>query len=103
MDRKSIFVVATCVILLVVWQFVIVPKYWPYKPPPAQTASATNTPSTTITTNGGTNAIHITATNLNTLQQQIEDAVLTNGGAPRLFVNTNTPEELIVVTNENAR
>src|SRR5204863_832596 len=86
MDRKSIIVVVACGIMLVVWQFVIVPKYWPYKPAPP---SATNTmqPSQSA---GQTNAPAVPVTSSTSIS------------TPRLAVNTNVQEELLVVTNEDA-
>lgn len=93
MDRKSISVVVACGILLVLWVFVITPKYLIKPAPPATT--------NTVAQAGGTNAIHITATNLNTLNQQLEDAAIAAGGHPALLIDTNTPEQLLVVTNIN--
>src|SRR5580765_2296332 len=86
MDRKSIFVIVTCAALLMVWQFVIVPKYWPYKPPPPQTNALEAAQSP-----GQTSAVVPSLT------------ASTNGAMPRLAVNTNVQEELLVVTNQNAR
>ena len=93
MDRKSIAVVVTCGILLVLWVFVIAPKYLTHPAPPEPT-NTVNSAQTTLGTNGavavGTNgapAIAASSTNV----------------APQLEVNTNTAEQLLVVTNENAR
>ena len=95
MDRKSISVIVGCVALLVVWQFVIVPKYWPYKPAPPATNTATN------------GVVQGTLTNGSNVNQQLEQAAqmaasMTRPG-PQLEVNTNTAEQLLVLTNENAR
>src|SRR5260370_41229652 len=90
MDRKSIIVVAGCVVMLALWQFVIVPKYWPYKPPPPGATNVVQSAQSPAQTNGtGTNAV---ATNSSV-----------PASTPRLAVNTNVQEELLVVTNENAR
>ena len=94
MDRKSIGVIAACVVMLIVWQVVIVPKYWPYKP----------APRTNTTTNG---VVQGTLTNGSNVSQQLEQVTQTAASIPRpgpqLAVNTNTAEELLVVTNENVR
>src|ERR1700743_3563075 len=83
MDRKSIAVIVACVVMLTVWQFVIVPKYWPYKPPP---------PSAHVITNG---VVQGTLTNGSDVSQQLEQAVQTAASmtrpGPQLEVNTNTP------------
>jgi len=90
MDRKSIAVVVACVILLVLWQAVIVPKFWPNKPLPPGATNALNSAQSPLGTNAppaapapGTPTPSITTS------------------ATQLVVNTNTPEQLIVVTNEN--
>jgi YidC/Oxa1 family membrane protein insertase len=89
MDRKSIFVVALCVVLLVVWQTVIVPKLTP-KPVPV-----TNT-----VTNG---AVVGTLTNGSDVSGQLEQAVRTAQSMTRPLGNANVPEELLVISNEDAR
>jgi YidC/Oxa1 family membrane protein insertase len=93
MDRKSIAVVVGCGILLVLWVFVITPKYLT-KPVPPEPTNTVNSAQTTLGTNGvatpgtnGTAAATTSSTNV----------------APQLEVNTNTSEQLLVVTNENAR
>ena len=91
MDRKSIIVVVACVLLLVLWQFVIVPKYWPYKPAPVAPNAVTN------------GSVVGTLTNGSNVSQQLEQAVQTARSMTQPLVNTNIPEELLVVTNENAR
>ena len=85
MDRKSIAVVVTCVILLVAWIGYIQPKYWPNRPLPPSTNTVTSAQSP-----GGTNA-----TNSDT-------APITTASLP-LEVNANIPEQLLVVSNDNAR
>ncbi|HEX4265192.1 MAG TPA: membrane protein insertase YidC [Verrucomicrobiae bacterium] len=95
MDRKSIAIIAGCVVMLVVWQFVIVPKYWPYKPPQ---------PSAHTVTNG---VVQGTLTNGSNVHQQLEQAPqtaasMTHPGS-QLEITAETPEQLLVVSNENAR
>lgn len=94
MDRKSISVIVACIVAMIVWQFVIVPKYWPYKPP---VRSATNN----VVTNG---VVQGTLTNGSDVSTQLEQAVKIAGGMrQQLDITTNVPEQLVVVTNENAR
>ena len=96
MDRKSIAVIVSCVVALILWQFVIVPKYMAPKPRPP---GANNT-----FTNG---AVQGTLTNGSDVHQQLEQAAQMAGSMPnpalQLDVNTNIAEQLVVVTNENAR
>ena len=89
MDRKSIAVVVGCGILLVLWIFVITPKYLT-KTVPVTPANTQNSSQTATVSNGmpGTNGSTTTTF---------------TGGAPQLEVNSNTPEQLLVLTNENAR
>ncbi len=88
MDRKSITVIGACLVVFVVWQFVIMPKYWPYKPIPA---SATNNTGSVESPQspGGTNAVTSST------------PVTTSGTMPKLEMNTNEPEQLIVLTNSD--
>lgn len=88
MDRKSISVIVACVVMLGLWQLVIVPKYLPYKPRPV----ATNTVSSAQSPSGTNTAAASAPTGTSTVTSQ-----------PQLEVNTNVPEQLLVVTNENAR
>jgi len=90
MDRKSIIILAVCFALFALWS-VLVPKYYAPRqvpPPPAQQPVSTATTS-------GTNLVAappVAATNL--------------GGpasATAAFVRPEAPEELVVLTNENAR
>lgn len=85
MDRTSITVVVACAIMLVVWIFVIEPKYLPHPAPvPTNTVSTAQQP-------GATNAAGASVT------------TSTTAAAAQWEVNTNVPEQLLVVTNENAR
>jgi YidC/Oxa1 family membrane protein insertase len=90
MDRKSIIVIVLCFVLIGLWTFVIVPKYYPVKPLPP---GATNAPGASLTTT--TNPPWSPAT----------PPVLAPAPAtvPALVANTNAPEELLEVTNANAR
>jgi YidC/Oxa1 family membrane protein insertase len=92
MDRKSISVIVACVITLILWQFVIVPKFWPYKPLPPSATNSVNSAQSPLGTNtaAGSNSIAGAATT-------------TTASSPMLEVNTNTAEQLVVVTNDNAR
>src|SRR5882672_4234604 len=86
MDRTSIIVIVVCFILIGVWSFVLMPKWYPQKPLPTR---GTNAPATTVT---GTN-------------QMTNPSVLAEAptNAPRVVVNNNVPEDLVVISNENAR
>lgn len=86
MDRKSIIVVVACILLLVLWQFVIVPKYWPYKPAPISTNAVNSAQAP-----GATNAAGAPA------------PISPSGPVEQLEVNTNVPEQLMVITNDSVR
>jgi YidC/Oxa1 family membrane protein insertase len=90
MDRTSIIIIVVCFILIGLWSFVLMPKFYPSRPLPHGT-------NATVTGVTGTNQ-SATATNPNS-------AVLAESptNAPRVTINTNIAEDLIVVTNENAR
>jgi YidC/Oxa1 family membrane protein insertase len=88
MDRTSIIVLVVCFILLMLWYPLVVNKLYPPKPIPR----GTNAPSATVT---GTNQVGI-ATNVPVLAEA-------STNAPRVALNTNVPEDLVVITNENAR
>jgi len=93
MDRKSIAVVVGCGILLVLWMFVITPKYLTKPLPPEPTNTVTSAQATL-----GTNGVATAGTNGAPAFTSSSTNV-----APQLEVNTNTTEQLLVVTNENAR
>ncbi len=86
MDRKAIAIVVACVVMLALWYTVIVPKYLPNKPLPPAT-NALNSAQSPAGTNGvgAPTSVPVTTTS-----------------ATQFEVNTNTAEQLIVVTNENA-
>ena len=86
MDRKSIIVVALCIVLIVLWEFVIVPKVLAL-----QTRAHGHEQRSTVT---------ITRRDE---RRQRSAAASTNGPAPQLEVNTNLPEQLLVISNDNAR
>jgi YidC/Oxa1 family membrane protein insertase len=87
MDRNSIIVLVVCFVLLMLWYPLVVNKLYPPKALPR----GTNAPSTTVT---GTN--QVPATNAPILAEATTNA-------PRVAVNTNVPEDLLVISNENAR
>ena len=89
MDRKSIIILVVCFVVLMLW-YPLVQKLYPPKPLPQ---GATNAPLTTlVATNQGplTSAVS---------PSQAEAPVI----PPRPLPNTNVPEELLVLTNDNAR
>jgi len=91
MDRKSIAVVVGCGILLVLWIFVITPKYLT-KPLPPSATNEVNTAQSAPGTNGVATAGTNGAPTLITASTK---------AAPQLEVNANAPEQLLVVTNVN--
>ena len=89
MDRKTIAVFAVCIGFVVLWQAVLVPKYFMEK-----------RPVTAVNTNAATIAISGTASNAT--------ATASTAAGPatafaRADISTNAPEQLLVITNENAR
>ncbi len=94
MDRNSILVVVSCGVLLVLWVFVITPKYLTKPAPPKPTNELASAQSPT-----GTNAVAVAAgTN-----GAAPTVTASTNVAPQLEVNTNVAEQLEVITNENAR
>jgi YidC/Oxa1 family membrane protein insertase len=91
MDRKSIIVLVLCFGLLLLWSSVIVPKLYPSKPLPP---GATNSLSATPSSGAATAPVPAAAFSAST-------AVPSTG--TQWVENTNLPEELLVVSNENAR
>jgi YidC/Oxa1 family membrane protein insertase len=86
MDRTSIAVIAACLVLIVLWNFVLVPKL---NPPRPISPRATNAPAALLATSNQT---------LTTPPPLAETPV----AAPKLIASTNVPEQLLEVTNENA-
>lgn len=89
MDRKSIAVVVVCMGLIFLWQGVLVPKY--FTAPPKPSPLGTNAPAAT-----GTQAV-------NAASSSTSVATVAAGPVTRPIFSTNTTEQLLVVTNENAR
>src|SRR5712672_2003734 len=83
MDRTTIIVLVVCLGLFLLWGQVV-NKLYPPKPLPP---GATNAPSAFTSTN----------------QPSAPSPAATPLTSPRLVVNTNVAEELLVVTNHNSR
>ena len=92
MDRKSVIVIAACLALIVLWSYVLTPKYFMKPAPPGET----NAPSATLTSNAPTVQPGAPAAPAPGVAAQVPAA------APRLTVNTNVPEQLLEVTNSLA-
>ncbi|MDB6068209.1 MAG: Membrane protein insertase YidC [Pedosphaera sp.] len=97
MDRKSIFILVICFVLLMFWRQVVDKIYPPVKVPP-HAASTNQVPGSTNGLATGTNQLESPTTGTN-------PAVVTGGSnaAPKFVVSWKVPEELLVVTNESAR
>ncbi|TAL03446.1 MAG: membrane protein insertase YidC [Verrucomicrobia bacterium] len=94
MDRKSIIIIGACIVAIFVWMGVIVPKFYPHPPQPAGTNAVSPA------TNGaraGSNATAISSP----AETPTSGAAKTSSA--RTTIATNVPEEILVVTNENAR
>ena len=85
MDRKSIIVIAACLVTLVLWVTVVIPKFTP--------------PRTALP--AGTNAAASEA--VTPASAPATSSLAAPAAAPRFTASTSIPEELLVVTNENAR
>lgn len=94
MDRKSIIVLVVCFVLLLLWSSVIVPKLYPPKP---VKPGLTNLVSATQEMAG------VTVTNRVETPALPGAAVPAAGAAPRLAVDTNVTEQLLTVSNQDAR
>ena len=88
MDRKSILILVVCFVALMLW-YPLINKIWPPKPLPV---GATNAAPATIS---ATNQAPITSA-----PPVIAEAPVT---IPKPIANTNVQEELVILTNENAR
>jgi YidC/Oxa1 family membrane protein insertase len=88
MDRTSIVVIVVCLAVLLLWSWVLVPKYFVKPAPPG----ATNLPPTIAT-----------ATNQAPVLSNAASVLETPAAAPQLVANTNVAEQVIVLANENAR
>jgi len=90
MDRKSIIVVVACVALMALWSMVLVPKLAPPRPlPPGATNAVTRLPETNTV-----QPVPATTT---------PPPTLSPATAPRPAFATNTDEQTLTLTNENAR
>jgi len=89
MDRTSIIAIVICFIILGLWSFVLMPKLYPVKPIPA---GSTNAPAATTSATNPVPASNAPA--------PVAEAI---PSAPRAVASTNVPEELVSITNENAR
>jgi YidC/Oxa1 family membrane protein insertase len=93
MDRKSIIIIIACVVAMILWSFVIVPKLYPPKPlPPGMTNLPPATASATTT---GTNAAPSTIP-----QAPASPTLSAAPERPTIFVSA--PEVLIELTNSEA-
>src|ERR1700722_2625484 len=93
MDRKGIIVVILCAVGLVAWMYWM-PKLYPQPP-------ATHTPVATNAVAAGTNAESAAATAIaeNNTPVNFESPNHT----PKFVAQTNVPEQLLMLTNDNAR
>jgi YidC/Oxa1 family membrane protein insertase len=83
MDRKSVLILIASVVLIALWQVWLIPRLYPPKP---HSTNVVNVATNQLTTNVSTTAVS-TATNAISTVPKIE---------------TNAPEKLLVITNENA-
>src|SRR2546429_604208 len=90
MDRTSIIVLAICLAILALWYTVVIPKLTP-KPVPG---ALTNAPVATASQTNQTQPSNY---------QPATASSTTTSNSLAIVVNTNITEELMVVTNENAR
>jgi YidC/Oxa1 family membrane protein insertase len=88
MDRKSIIILVVCFVVLVLWYPLVVNKLYPPKPLPA---GSTNAPVATVTANS-----------LPSTAPALPQPAAVPTAVPLGFASTNVPEELLVVTNDNA-
>jgi YidC/Oxa1 family membrane protein insertase len=86
MDRTSIAVIASCLFLIVLWNFVLLPKLNPPRPIPPR---ATNAPP----------ALSVYTNQTGTTPPPLAETPI---AAPKLIASTNVPEQLLEATNDNA-
>ncbi len=94
MDRKSIVIVAVCVLLLFTWR-PLVDRFFPPIPVPPSSLKAP----------GGNNQVS-TGTSQSATQSAGNNQAAATGtftATPEFIVNKEIPEQLLVVTNDNAR
>ncbi|HOB34023.1 MAG TPA: hypothetical protein PKH32_14185, partial [Verrucomicrobiota bacterium] len=92
MDRKTIIVIVCCLLLLVGWNALVNHFFPPLKPQPGL---ATNEVAT-LTSPAATNVA-------DTSSVPVLSATPVQADAARVAIDTNVPEQLITLTNENAR
>ena len=88
MDRQSIIVISACLFLILLWNFIVIPKI---NPPRHLPPVATNAPAGTLT---GTNVPAMGSAPSATPELPTP--------ATRTLVNANEPEQLLEVTNHSA-
>lgn len=93
MDRKSILVIIICIGFMVLWQTVLVPKFFTSPPVPG---SQTNNPAMTPPTGAG-----VTSNAQGTVTASAPAAPTSPFTRPTF--STNAAEELVVLTNADAR
>jgi YidC/Oxa1 family membrane protein insertase len=88
MDRKAIIVVSSSIVFIILWVFVITPKYFmqPAPPRPTNAVAAASTPAAPV---AATNAPAISPA--------------TNAAGATSFVAANQPEETLELTHGDAR
>jgi YidC/Oxa1 family membrane protein insertase len=91
MDRKTLLIVAVCLVCFFGLRIAI-DKFFPPKPlPPGSTNSVAATSSVIVTNASGTSTVATVS------------APAAGAGEARFVVNTNTAEEFLYLTNENVR
>ncbi|MFO1513618.1 MAG: membrane protein insertase YidC [Verrucomicrobiota bacterium] len=93
MDRKSILLIIVCVGFMFLWQMVLVPKYFTT---PAVPGSATNSPALT-------QQAEASSPSNDTTTAATPAPAAPAGAFVRPTFSTNTAEELISLSNDNAR
>src|SRR4051812_41832428 len=88
MDRKSVLILIASVALIALWQVWLIPKFYPPRP---HSTNVVNVATNNSTTNVSTTTV-AAATNA------ISSVTKSEPNASEI----NTPEKLLVVTNENA-
>ena len=86
MDRKTIAIMASCILFIFLWQGVLVPKYFSEKRP-VPVANTNAAPAAVASTTTGTNATSVAPV----------------AASARVDFPTNAAEQLLVITNDNAR
>src|SRR5712671_4733901 len=89
MDRNSIIVIVLCFLLMGLWSLVLMPKLWP---PTQAVVTATNAPPANALTSNRAPA-----------SSAVPAVAELPVPAPKPIANTNVQEELVILTNENAR